>query len=133
MQKILAIDIGNTNIVLGVVDQNIEITSKDVFRLSVNHNETSDDLGARILFFIKTNGVSPKDINLSIISSVVPSLDDKIECAIQKYIGCAVHFARTETMSNMMNMDYLDRSEIGADRIVNAIAGLEYYGKPLLS
>ena len=125
---ILVVDVGNTNIVMGIYDGDILVAN---WRLSTLDNRTSDETGMIMSQFIENMGFSIGDINDVIISSVVPSLMHTLDLAMQKFIGIKPMIV-TNDMNTGINIKYDNPKEVGADRIVNAVAGLEIYGGPLI-
>ena len=84
---ILAVDIGNTNIVLGCADDN-EILFRE--RLSTNQTETSLEYAVRIKAALDINKIAPESISGAIVSSVVPSVTGTVKAAIEKLISVKV-------------------------------------------
>ena len=124
---LLVIDTGNTTTAAGIYDGDELI---EHWRLS-STLRTHDELGIYFLNLIGTKGIKPSDIKGAAFASVVPSLDFPMIEAIKKY------FALTPLQVNGTTdtgMEILCRNprEVGADRIVNAVAGREKYGMPLI-
>ncbi|MFW5799337.1 MAG: type III pantothenate kinase [Spirochaetota bacterium] len=130
----MAIDIGNTNIKVGVIDLN---SNKDKFnlvtgfRLTTTQNLTSDELGIRIKAILRDNinRVNPYKMNAILCSSVVPKLNHTIYNMSRRYLGHTPYFINTDYNLGM-KISYSNPSEIGADRIVNAVAVNEIYQAP---
>lgn len=125
---ILVADVGNTNIVMGIYDGDILVAN---WRLSTLGNRTSDETGMLMTQFIENTGLTVGDIQDVIISSVVPSVMHTLDLAMQKFIGIKPMMV-TNDMNTGINIKYDNPKEVGADRIVNAVAGLELYGGPLI-
>ncbi|MDR1649107.1 MAG: type III pantothenate kinase [Synergistaceae bacterium] len=124
---LLVMDAGNTTTVVGVFDGEKLISH---WRLSsILH--TSDEFGIYLLTLLSTVPVKPGEIDSAILSSVVPPLDAPIREAIQAYFGvdCLKVDAFTDTG---MEIRYAAPHEVGADRIVNAVAGRHKYGAPVI-
>ena len=81
---ILALDMGNTNIVVGCID-----SEKTYFveRLTTNHNKTSTEYAINIKNILEIHGICTADIEGSILSSVVPPLNAAISSAVKKILG----------------------------------------------
>ncbi|MEK3967794.1 MULTISPECIES: type III pantothenate kinase [Paenibacillus] len=124
----LAVDIGNTNIVLGVYRKR-ELLHH--FRLSTARQSTVDEYGVMIHNLFHMSGVSVKDVEGVIISSVVPPLVKTIEDMCIKYIGKDPLIVGPGIKTGL-NLRYENPREIGADRIVNAVAAIEQYKCPLV-
>ncbi|NLI61395.1 MAG: type III pantothenate kinase [Clostridiales bacterium] len=125
---IMVIDIGNTNMVLGVYSGNKLLTS---WRLGTDINKTADELGIMVMDLFRYSKVSNRDIKGIILSSVVPNIMDALEKMCKKYFAMSPLVVGPGTKTGM-NIRYDNPKEVGADRIVNAIAGYETYGGPLI-
>jgi type III pantothenate kinase len=124
---LLVIDIGNTNTVIGTV------AGREVrhhWRVSTVQR-TTDELGLLLLQLLDHEGLGPKDIEGVTISCVVPSVLYAIEKAARRYLD---HDALTigHGVRTGMRVRTDNPKEVGADRIVNAVAAVERYGWPLL-
>jgi len=124
----LAVDIGNTNIVLGVY-RGRELLHH--FRLSTARQTTVDEYGVLIHNLFKMSELSIKDIEGVIISSVVPPLVQVIVEMCVKYIGQDPLLVGPGIKTGL-NLRYENPREVGADRIVNAVAAIEQYKCPLV-
>ena len=124
---LLVMDAGNTTTVVGVFDGEKLISH---WRLSsILH--TSDEFGVYLLTLLSTISLRPEQIDSAVLASVVPSLDVPIRDAIKSYFGvdCLVVNAFIDVG---MEIRYGAPREVGADRIVNAVAGRFKYGAPLI-
>ena len=115
---LLVIDVGNTNIVLGVY-KDTELL--DHWRISTDRQRTTDEYGVLIRELFYLNDLRADDINAIIISSVVPPVVPTLE---RMLIGPGVKTG--------MDIRYDNPREVGADRIVNAVAAYEKYGGPVI-
>jgi type III pantothenate kinase len=120
-------DAGNTTTVVGVFDGERLISH---WRLSsILH--TSDEFGVYLLTLLSTISVKPAEIDSAILASVVPPLDAPIRDAIKVYFG--VDCLRVDAFIDTgMEIRYGAPREVGADRIVNAVAGRHKYGAPVI-
>lgn len=125
---ILVVDIGNTNIVLGVYRER-ELLHH--FRLSTARQSTVDEYGVLIRNLFNMSGLSFKDMEGVIISSVVPPLVQVIVEMCVKYIGKDPLLVGPGIKTGL-NLRYENPREVGADRIVNAVAAIEQYQCPLV-
>lgn len=125
---ILAIDVGNTNVSMGIFDGEKLVSS---WRIKTISDRTSDETGLLILHFFNYAGVSKNDIRDIIVSSVVPPVMYSLELALRKYIGKEPMLVTPEIKTGI-NIKYYNPSEVGADRIVNAVAALKLYGGPVI-
>ena len=124
---LLVIDTGNTTTVAGIYDGDELIAH---WRLSsILH--TSDELGIYFLNLLSTKGITPSQIHGAAFASVVPSLDFGMNEAIRSYFGVNPLQVNGLTDTGMKVLTSNPR-EVGADRIVNAVAGREKYGAPLI-
>lgn len=123
---ILLIDVGNTNIVFGLHDKK---TIRDSWRVSTTSDRSVDELGLMLLQFLSIKGCTASDIEDIIISSVVPPIMFTLERALEKYIGKEPIVINNNTDIGL-NIKYDNPGEVGADRIVNAMAVRKIYGTP---
>ena len=124
---LLVLDTGNTTTAAGVYDGGELIAH---WRLS-SILRTHDELGIYLLSLIATKGLKPSDIHGAAFASVVPSLDFPMTEAIRQYFGVDPLQVNGLTDTGMKILCDNPR-EVGADRIVNAVAGREKYGMPLI-
>ena len=125
---LLAIDAGNTNIVLGVYDGNI-LTAH--FRLATMHERSRDEYGILFTSFLSNRNIKVEDIEAVIISSVVPQIMYSLERAIKDYIRRDAIVVDNRTPLGMkIRID--NPKELGTDRIVNAYGARKLYGTPLI-
>jgi len=124
---LLAIDIGNTNITLGVFSE----TLVSSWRLSTQPNATSDEYGTKILDLFHYATLERAKINAVAVASVVPSLTSLFQELTKKYFDLDA-FIIDENVKNTLPNLYDNPKEVGADRIVNAVAALERVGAPCL-
>lgn len=125
---ILVLDVGNTNIVLGVYHKKELV---DFWRISTDKNKTSDEYSMLIYQFFQYNNINTRDIKDVVISSVVPNIMYSLERSIVKLFNIEPLVVGPGIKTGV-NIRYDDPAQVGADRIVNAIAGYEKYGGPLI-
>lgn len=126
---LLAVDIGNTNIVIGVMEGMTLLSS---FRLTTGTPRTSDEYGITIANLMKQGGVHLEDINSVIISSVVPDIMYTFTHAIRKYLKIKPIIVNSDIKTGLkVKLD--NPNLVGADRIVNCVAAYEIYGGPCIS
>lgn len=125
---ILAVDIGNTNIVIGCMDG-----EKVCFVERVSTNQANTELEYvvefRALFDLYRIGV--EDISGSIISSVVPPLNNIVKSALEKLFHRAPLLVGPGLKTGL-NILMDNPAQLGSDLVVNAVAGLHYYGAPII-
>lgn len=126
---ILVVDIGNTNTVCGVFDNDL---LKAKFRLQSIHEKTTDEYAIALLTLLEKNNIIIKEIEGAIISSVVPRLTHTFSRVIYKYLNVESLIVSSNLKTGLkINID--NPLELGADRIVNSVATLEKYGYPALT
>lgn len=125
---IFVIDVGNTNIVLGVYNGE-ELTYH--WRIATSREKTEDEFGMTIKDLFSHQGLSFHDINGIIISSVVPPIMFSLEKMCRKYFNIDP-IVIGPGIKTGLNIKYENPREVGADRIVNAVAAIEEYGSPLV-
>ncbi len=125
---LLAVDVGNTHTVLGIYDGTRLIADWRIASLALR---TADEQWLAIKNFSADAGLSLARVDGVGISSVVPDLTDVFESMARKYL-------KTEPMTVSASLDlgirvlYHDPSQVGADRLCNAVAGFAKYGGPLI-
>jgi type III pantothenate kinase len=123
---LLAIDVGNTNIVLGVFDGPQLVAS---WRLSTDRARTADELGILTTDFLEHRGIRPEVIEGIVMASVVPQLTRSMAEMTKRYFDRPV-VTVDGGFETGMPIRYDVPWEVGADRIVNGIAAFERYGRP---
>lgn len=125
---ILVLDVGNTNTVIGVYEQD---ELKFHWRIETSRNKTEDEFGMIFKSLFEHVGLSFSDIDGIIISSVVPPIMFSLERMCQKYFDVKPLIVGPGIKTGL-NIKYENPREVGADRIVNAVAGIHLYGSPLI-
>ncbi len=126
---LLAIDIGNTNIVIGVMKGLDLITS---FRLTTQTPRTSDEYGIMMVEMLREKKIHVNDITAVIISSVVPDIMYSVNNSIKKYLHHKPLVVGPGVKTGLAVKTDNPR-EVGADRIVNCVAAYEMYGGPCMA
>jgi len=125
---LLAIDIGNTNLVIGCIE-NDQILFKA--RIATDRLRTSDQYGVEIKNMLEAYGVQIKDIDDCIISSVVPPVFNSVKTGVIKIIG-KQPMVVGPGLKTGLNIHVDVPSQVGSDRIVIAVAALAEYKAPLI-
>lgn len=125
---LMAIDVGNTNITVGVFEAK-ELLG--IFRLTTDQVRTSDEYGITLCDLIERRGVAPTKIDAVIISSVVPDLMHSLGSAVIKYFGIKPLVVSSGIKTGVRIATENPR-QVGPDRIVNLAAAHELYGDPVL-
>lgn len=123
---LLAIDVGNTNTVLGVYDETNTLRAH--WRISTQAQRTSDELGVLLAaLFAAESALGPEaTVTGAILSSVVPPLTDTLVGMVGRYFGVRCRVVGPGLKTGMPIL-YDNPREVGADRIVNAVAAYEQY------
>ncbi len=122
---LLAIDIGNTNIVLGVFQDAVLVRS---WRLATLHQRTADELGIWVRQLFAYGGLDIADIDGIVLASVVPPLTGTMIEMATRYVGPAPLVIEAGVRTGMPVL-YDTPSDVGADRIVNGVAAFEQFGR----
>ena len=126
---LLTIDVGNTNITLGVFDGEDLIGT---FRITTGIDRTSDEFGVVIGDILRCNGISPdRKIQDVIIASVVPNVMHSLTSGVIKYFHITPVIVGPGIRTGIKIVTENPR-QIGADRIVDAAGAFELYGGPVL-
>jgi type III pantothenate kinase len=124
----LVCDIGNTNIVFGIF-QNDELILQ--FRISTLINRSSDEYAVIILTILKENYIHKNQIQTVVISSVVPPLLFHLKNTFRKYFNLSPLILNSEMNLGIKNL-YNPPKHVGIDRLVNSLAGYEKYKTALI-
>lgn len=125
---LLAVDIGNTNIVFGLFrDKQLQMH----WRIRTEINRTTDEYWVLVQEFIRLNSAEPQTIDALILSCVVPPLVPVFEELSLKFFDTQALVVGPGVKTGISIL-YKNPVEVGADRIVNAVAGFEKYGGPLI-
>lgn len=125
---ILVVDVGNTNITFGVYEKEKLLTT---FRMTTKIPRTSDEYGIVIRELLSSNRIDVEEIRGSIIASVVPNVMHALENAMVRYINSKPLIIGPGIKTGI-HIATENPREIGADRIVDLVAGYEKYGGPIL-
>ena len=125
---LLCLDIGNTNITAGVFDGE---TLRAQWRLSSARDRTADELAAFFQVALPAEKLAFENISGVAISSVVPPLSPQATLLSTRYFGCEPLLVGPETQTGLVNA-YDNPREVGADRLVNALAAWKKFGTACL-
>jgi type III pantothenate kinase len=133
---LFVLDVGNTNTVLGVFAKTSGggaryDTLLANWRVTTRNAQTVDEYGVLFRNLFSMQGLDPKEIHGIIISSVVPPLDSTLRRVCQRYFHQKPLFVEPGIKTGMPVL-YDNPAEVGADRIVNAVAAFEKYGGPCI-
>lgn len=126
---LLTVDVGNTNITLGLFKEDKVYAT---FRITTQVVRTSDEFGSLIAEMIARKGININSIKDVIISSVVPKVMYSLNSGIIKYFGIKPIIVGVGTKTGI-KINRTDPREVGSDRIVDAVAAYELYGGPCIA
>ena len=125
---LLAFDVGNSNIVLGVFQDRTLITN---WRIETDTHKSADEYGMIVNQLFRYEGISVDDIDDIIISTVVPSMLFTLQHLAGKYFNKRAIVIESGVKTGLI-VKYDNPKQVGADRIVNAVAAYKKYGGPLI-
>ncbi len=125
---VLAIDIGNTNIVLGVYDGDELVFN---CRIVSDHNKSADSYSEELQRKFNEAGIATDAIKGVIIASVVPPLEPIMEQLCKHCFDIRPHFISSATDVGM-KINYSEPQALGADRLVNAVSAFQKYRRSLI-
>lgn len=125
---IITIDVGNTNITMGVYEGE-KLTG--TYRLTSKLQRTSDEYGVALLSFLEHNGINVEDIEGAIVASVVPNIMHSLTGGIERYLMKKPMIVGPGLKTGIKIVTE-NPKELGADRVVDAVAAFYKYGGPVL-
>ena len=125
---LLALDVGNTNITIGTFDGT---ALKGRWRLRTIKEQTADEWGILLRNLFTLSSLDLAAVDGVIISSVVPAVDQPLEAMAERYFHRQPMFVNYATDLGV-KVRYDNPREVGADRLVNAVAGFAKYGGPCI-
>ena len=125
---LLVVDVGNTNITLGVYKKDLLIAN---FRLTTKMQRTSDEFGITLFSFFRTKNINPQEVEGVLISSVVPKVMHSLTNSIRKYFDLEPMIVGPGVKTGI-SVKTENPKEVGADRIVDIAAAYHIYGGPAL-
>ena len=123
---LLALDAGNSNITIGAFDGS---KMRAHWRLRTVHEQTADEWGILLRNLFAPAGLDIASVNGIIIASVVPPIDSTLALMTQRYFHTEAMFVGPR-MNLGLTVCYDNPNEVGADRLVNGVAGFYKYGGP---
>jgi type III pantothenate kinase len=125
---LLVIDIGNTHVVFGVF-KNEKLVGE--WRIATHLHKTSDEYGILFTDLLNSGKVAASKIKGAILSSVVPPLTSIFQEMTERYFSLKA-IVVTHAVKTGLKIQYDHPKEVGADRIVNAVAAYHFYGGPVI-
>ncbi len=126
---LLTIDVGNTQTVIGLYRKDMLIHT---WRTTTITATTADELRCRLFILFTSENIPIDEINHSIISSVVPSLNDEWITCLKKLTHSTPLICNSRTTQKIFKSHYPNPLEIGADRIADAFGAIRLYGAPVI-
>lgn len=123
---LLAVDVGNTNIVVGVFDGERLVAD---YRLHTDDRATGDELGVLVTDLLERSDIEPTDVDAVVVSNVVPTLQRSVDTLSRVYFRRAPMVLGPGVRSGV-RIRFDDPREVGADRIANAVATRHGYRLP---
>jgi type III pantothenate kinase len=125
---LLAVDVGNTNTVFGLFRERQPLGQ---WRISTVRERTADEYAAALIQLIMLKGFRHGDVRAAVISSVVPQALPPLKSMCREFFGCEAKVV-TEDLAVTVPIAIENPREVGADRLVNAVAAHARYGGPLI-
>src|SRR5215831_12400953 len=125
---LLALDVGNTNVTIGAFDGE-RLAGR--WRLRTIREQTADEWGILIRNLFSLSSLELSKVDGVILSSVVPAVDQPLEAMAERYFHKKIVFV-SNALDLGLRIRYDNPREVGADRLVNAVAGLKKYGGPVV-
>jgi type III pantothenate kinase len=125
---LLAVDIGNTNVVLGVVEAT---ECRHFWRLASDARRPADEYAALLFRLFEMDGVDARAFEGAVVGSVVPALSGVFDTALRRVTGVAPFHVTHESRLPVRN-GYRNPAEVGIDRLANAAAAIQRLGAPVL-
>lgn len=126
---LLAIDIGNTQTVLGIYHNDSLV---HMWRLATKTDHTSDELRIKLHALLDAEHLTDKDIDGAILASVVPALTHNWEKVCMRSFGVETLVVSTKSCGHLVNINRSEFTELGADRVADAVAAKYVYGSPVI-
>lgn len=125
---LLAIDIGNTNIVIGCIRDDTILFNE---RVSTDHKATDLEYAIRLKTILEIHDINYADIEAATVSSVVPSVTGEVRRAVKKLLGITPLIVGPGVKTGLRIM--IDNpAQLGSDLVVDAVAGINFYTAPLI-
>jgi type III pantothenate kinase len=125
---LLAVDVGNTNTVFGAFEGK---ALRQHWRVETSHSRTGDEYGIQVRQLLAADGLDAAAIDAMVVSSVVPPLATTLQRMAQRYFGLKALFVEPGVKTGMPIL-YENPREVGADRVVNAVAAYERWRQGLI-
>jgi type III pantothenate kinase len=128
MGMLLAIDVGNTNVTVGLFEGKELVAT---WRLATDARRMSDEYAALLLHLMAHRGLRPGDVQDAVFCSVVPDLDPVFDDVCRRYLGVVPLVVEAGVRTGLRIL-YDSPREVGADRVADAVAAIHLYGAPVI-
>ncbi len=125
---LLALDIGNTNVTLGVFD---DASLRATWRFATDLSKLPDEYGILMLNLLAQEGITPEKIDSAAMACVVPDMEPVFEGVCQRYFKARPLVVGTGVRTGLRVL-YDAPRDVGADRVADAVAAIRMYGTPLI-
>ena len=126
---LLAIDVGNTQTVVGVYQEKRLLHQ---WRVATNKQHTSDELRVKLAPLLLSEGIATQHLEGVALASVVPQLTQAWCAAVERMTGSEALVCSAEAAGGLFSTEYANPAEIGADRMADAVAAKALYGAPVV-
>ena len=126
---LLAVDIGNTNVVIGCLDENNRVTK--LFRMVTDLKKTEDEYAAGIAMILQMGGMDPKAFEGAIICSVVPPLTEIFRKAAEQFTGCKAMVVGAGIKTGL-NIMIENPASLGSDIVAASVAAMQEFPLPVI-
>ncbi|MBI1208260.1 MAG: type III pantothenate kinase [Azospirillum sp.] len=126
---LLAIDAGNTNIVFALYQGDLQL---GLWRCATDRKRTADEYAVWLTHLMALRGVQPRDIDAAILASVVPGATFNLKRLCKDHFDCEPMVVGDPVVELGAEARVDRPAEVGADRLVNAVAAAAYYHPPLI-
>lgn len=126
---LLVVDVGNTHTVLGIYDEDRLL---HMWRLATSVDYTSDELRIKLHALLGAEKIDSDQIHGAILCSVVPALTHNWEKVCERSFGVVPLVVSSANCAHLLNIDKTSFSELGADRVADAVAAKAIFGAPVV-
>lgn len=124
----LVADVGNTETVIGVVDEALEVRRH--WRISTRTPRTVDEMSLLLVGLLREGGIAPEQLEQGVVGSVVPALGSVLVATLTRVVGGPVHVVGAHADQRLsVRLDVDEPRTVGADRIVNTLAARVLFGR----
>ncbi len=128
MEKLLAVDVGNSNVTIGAFESERLLAT---WRFATDARRTADEHNLLLQGMLRSKGVDPSDFPYSVMCSVVPPLTGAVETALADMLGVTPMVVGPGTRTGI-KVNYNRPQDVGTDRIADAVAAYRLYGGPCI-